>query len=297
MIIKDLNEIPDAISSGKLTEKEAVNEIAIFVSENYPIFGLHKYDEDFRSEILTQILEHSDTIFPLYDPKLGDFFSYFFCFMKNLIRTRIKKLSKHSLQEAVAIQESILEYDQKIEEYMNTEKQFCKKLDKQKKEIDFMEIEKNFKETEKDDKTLLVLALKASYYLTDEQIQRICKLYSLNEENFYNYIQYCKEQMNNKIEKRKTVEERRNSAYFRHRRYKLESEKTDDEESNKIIKNMILEKENKQRSNWKNINERLEKGYLYLRPTNKVIAELLGICERQVSYYINYAKKLDEKKK
>ena len=43
--------------------------------------------------------------------------------------------------------------------------------------------------------------------------------------------------------------------------------------------------------NWKRLNRAFENGLLYLRPTTKTVANLMGICERQVSYYINTAKK------
>jgi hypothetical protein len=39
------------------------------------------------------------------------------------------------------------------------------------------------------------------------------------------------------------------------------------------------------------LNKAFEEGHLYLRPTNKTIANLLGICERQVAYYIKCAKR------
>lgn len=295
MIITDLNEVPEAIASGKITEKEAVNEIAVFLIKNYPVFGLHKYDEDFRSEVLTRFLENGQSIFKIYNPELGDFFTYFYSYIKNIIRTKLKKYSRTSIQEAVAIQESILNYDEKLENYSDSED--FSYNDKSKKENINFNINNYFKDSEKDEKTLLILALKSSYYLTDEQIDKICKKYSLDKNNFYNLIQHCKEQMNRKIERRQNVEERRNSAYFRHKRYVLEKIKNENEDNNISVRNLILEKDYKQKTNWININERLEKGYLYLRPTNKVIANVLGICERQVSYYINYAKKLEEKNK
>ena len=45
--------------------------------------------------------------------------------------------------------------------------------------------------------------------------------------------------------------------------------------------------ENKHRKNWKRLNSSFEKGIMQLRPTNKTIADILGICERQVTYCIN----------
>ena len=37
---------------------------------------------------------------------------------------------------------------------------------------------------------------------------------------------------------------------------------------------------------WISLNKKLKDGVINIRPTNKAIADVLGICERQVSYYI-----------
>ena len=58
----------------------------------------------------------------------------------------------------------------------------------------------------------------------------------------------------------------------------------------------MLKLEKHHYQNWKKMNCKFEEGFMYLRPTNKTIAELLLISERQVSYYINCAKKEDRKK-
>ena len=52
----------------------------------------------------------------------------------------------------------------------------------------------------------------------------------------------------------------------------------------------ILKKQKKHYKTWQTLNKKFSDGFLFLRPTNKTVADLLGICERQISYYINCAK-------
>ena len=57
------------------------------------------------------------------------------------------------------------------------------------------------------------------------------------------------------------------------------------------VKNRILQLENRHYLNWQKLNGKFEEGFMYLRPTNRTIGELLDMSERQVCYYINSAKK------
>ena len=43
---------------------------------------------------------------------------------------------------------------------------------------------------------------------------------------------------------------------------------------------------------WKNLNHQLEEGKILIRPTTKLIAKVLGISSRQVTYYQTTARKL-----
>ena len=71
----------------------------------------------------------------------------------------------------------------------------------------------------------------------------------------------------------------------------MDKEKND--EISLIKKDAFERKFEKTTKCWKNLNEKLQSGFRNIRPTNKVVANLTGICERQVSYYIKNAKELD----
>ena len=57
--------------------------------------------------------------------------------------------------------------------------------------------------------------------------------------------------------------------------------------------NLVLRKSyQKNTANWKNLNTQLEEGKILIRPTTKLIAQILGISARQVTYYQTTARKL-----
>ena len=66
--------------------------------------------------------------------------------------------------------------------------------------------------------------------------------------------------------------------------------KEPESEQNEILNYKYEKLEKKHEKNWKNLNKSFEDGHLYLRPTNKTVANIMGICERQVAYYIRTAK-------
>ena len=70
----DLNQFPSQIAHKEFTEAEGIQKIAEFISCNYPVFGLHLYDEDFRAEVIVRFLEKGTQVYQKYNPEIGDFF-------------------------------------------------------------------------------------------------------------------------------------------------------------------------------------------------------------------------------
>ena len=67
MTLKELNEIPFSVKTGKLSLKEGKNQVWVFIFQKPYIFGLEKMDEDSFSEFLTVFsarIEKIITAFP-----------------------------------------------------------------------------------------------------------------------------------------------------------------------------------------------------------------------------------------
>lgn len=298
----EINALPEKLQLGLISEKEVILAICNFIMKNAPVFGLQKYDEDLRQDILLDLVERGHHIIHLYNPELGDFFTFIYCFICTLINTRIKKYALLSMRDKLNYEESILNYEEKEVQYTQIDyKSFeLPKVPYSHKKLDPADLQKMVQELSLNhhEKKVIILALKSSYYLTDDQIQRICKIYHIKKECFYTLVQHCKNSLSKKSEKRTIAEKRRNYAYYHHKRYRTIIQNLDDDLTSSqtdLFKENLKVKELKHRKNWNKLNNSFEKGFLYLRPSTKTVANLMGICERQVNYYINCAKK-DSKK-
>ncbi len=298
----EINGIPCKIRQGLITEKEAVYEMCNFVNKNYPVFGIQLYDEDLRQDIMLDVMEKGRHILHMYNPELGDFFTYFYCFICTFINSRTKKQAAESVREHVNFSECILELEEKADKYNKIDYTSLEvpKVPYSYKRIDPKAFQQAVKELSlnPDEKKVIILALKSSYYLTDDQIKRICKLYNIDKESFYPLIQHCKNTLCEKMETRQKYIKRRNYAYFHHKRCSSIINQLDDNNLTyklKCLKEEIENKEKKHYKNWNKMNASFEKGFLYLRPSTKTVANLMGICERQVNYYLQSAKRDYEK--
>lgn len=289
--------IPEKYKTGTMSAKEAVNTICCFVIKNYPLFGLHKFDEDFRSEVFISLLEKGEHVLRNYDREIGCFRKYLYYYIMSLINSRLKSQAKHYIKDCIYFEETLQTVAEKSERYekLSYSNTKMEKVPYAPKVTPQQTLEAlNKLRSSSTDKTLLVLAIKASYYITDSQIERVCRIYKLDKEIMYEIVNRCKNSITKKVERRAAVEERRNKAYYHHKRCSRLVDKLKEEEitpiNQQLIENYIL-KELKYRKRWNDLNNFFEKGNMNLRPTNKTVADILGICERQVTYYINCAKR------
>ncbi len=300
----ELNELSEQMYCGKISEKQMLEKICSFVIYNYPVFGLQKYDEDFRQDVLLSLIEKGHRFLHQFNPDFGDFFTFLYCYICTIINTKIKRQMILSIKERINFEECILQLEEKEEKYYRIDFNNFElpKVPYAPPKIPAEEIQQSLKalSLKHQNKKILVLALKSSYYLTDEQIKRICRISGIKTEYFYSLIQQCKDSLDNKNKRRNLVQQRRNFAYYHHKRYKKLVQKIDDDleaEHMETIREKYNSMEKKHRRNWNRLNDAFEKGYIYLRPTNLTVANLMGMCERQVNYYINCAKKESKKNK
>ena len=319
----DIDLIPEMVKSGKKNWEQVTKELVVFIIRNKPMFGLQKYDEDFISDFIIQFLVRGPESLSDYEDKKGNFSSYLFCIIRNIFTGLHKKAAIKSRIEYHNVNESIANYENKVEAYQNINyKDFerpkvpysCKPISIEAFQIacktDSYHIKRiiNSDETtfEKEIKArlkgyspkmiqniLMVLTLKSSYYITDNQVEMICKFLNINISLMHEIIQEMKTQIFSRIQNKEKIEIRRNRAYYNHKTTrdmiawdKLDFSKTEYE------KFKLNRKYEKCTRNWKNLNHQLEEGKILIRPTTKQIAHVLGLSSRQVIYYQSIARKL-----
>lgn len=315
--------IPEMVKSGKVSWEQVARELVVFIIRNKPMFSLQKFDEDFISDFIISFLDKGPEAMAEYNNSKGSFFAYLFCITRNIQTSLMKKAAINNQIEYIKMTEIISNYENKIEAYKNikyddfempkvpysykpvsykdfqvackTDSYHIKKVINS-KESAFPEI---FKEILKDyspkviQNIIMVLALKSAYYITDEQIEKISELLNIDKSSLHHIIQDIKVQMDRRINNKEKFEIRRNRAYFNHRRIRSQIEWNENNILNPEYENEDLQKKyQKNTKNWSTLNHQLEEGKIHIRPTTKLIANILGLSPRQVTYYQSTAKKL-----
>jgi len=286
----DLNELPKLMATNQISQKETINYLAEFILENKPLFELQLYDEDFTSEIILKFLENSDKFLNNYNSQIGTFSGYFYSYIIMTVHSEKKSKARKILENTVYCQDIIISMDINKNhtdlQYMNDKPRVPYKFNT----ISVDDFKTSFQQKiENTDKKILVSALRSAFDISDAQIDAVSKIYQLDPEILFQIIQYCKKGLDKKVQRRNRFLERRNSQFFFQRKYELQLKSMDEIEYITEPEQLKLElerKKNKHKNSWKNSNMKLKNGYLYLRPSTKVIADLLGICERQVCYYL-----------
>lgn len=301
----NLNLIPDMLQKNEVTRKEALNLLCEFILSDKPVFGLIKFDEDFVSELILRILERGTVIFDSFNPESGSFYTYFFKYVQSVKFHLLKELSinelkyKHVVElskEDLYISDTNCTYYPSKSMIKNEEKNIDEILNKS--DIypkDFLKLIK--KHPRGYEKLLLVLALKSSYNITETNINIIASCCNIDKEKLQEIVDYLNDKLECKLTRKRKLEEKRNSVYFYKKKYEHQIKKLNEEvkEDNKYVSESLTEKYNRKYEKWGNLNKKLNNSSHFLKPTNKEIANVLGLCERQVNYYIKALKNINDK--
>ncbi len=319
----EFEALPETVQSGKLNWNQGIRQMIVFILKNKPLFGLTRYDDDFISEVIIDFLDRGEAAMAQYLRLNGTFYSYTYCFVKNICNSIIKRKSIKHVIEYHNLYESIINYENKIDSYANIKySEFerpkvpynftpisvndfqiaCKTDSYQIKKIiksDKSELYKEIMDKLRDfsplmiQNIILVLALKSSYYITEDQITAITQMFNIDYNKFHQIILKIKTEIVDREENKLQLEMRRNKAYFQHKKLRDQIEfNKNSEEYREYLNPQLKVKYKRSTKNWTVLNHQLEEGKVMIRPTTKLIAKVLGISIRQVTYYQSTARKL-----
>lgn len=309
----DFNGLPQKIKSGELTELQAVHQLAEFVLLNKPLYKLNQYDEDFINDLIVSILENGVHVFEKFNTEYGSFFNYFYNYVKNLVYTKFRSESRKAILENFNTSESIYSYSDVMESYSKMNYGFmeethvpytAKKVSPEALKAGFKipcikQITSNnhrfiLNHVKPEKKALLVISLKAAFYLNDTKIKIISDICNIQQNDLQLVIQEIKDNLNKRMERKHELEEKRNRTYYNFCKFNTMSKK---DGLSLERKNQLTQKASVQLSKLDKINSQLNKGVINIRPSNKTISEIVGISERQISYYIKIANNTEEFRK
>ncbi|MCR5496204.1 MAG: hypothetical protein K6F15_11280 [Treponema sp.] len=325
---ENLNEVAKSVCEGKITPQQGLDLILKDIM-NFPLsYGLTKYDDELKSDLVLRLLERGPSFFIRYKGEIGEFSTY----LKSLIKYQIREIYRLKRLDDISSKDiedySKFDYESSQSKYekeefsyrlSNFKPYFPGKMDKipYASKNNFRAINKESKENlvaeninnyKKEDfsmgntspcfnfqnkyqkktwfeKTALILALKSSYYLTDEHIEGISNLCKIPKSKLIEVVEELKDSIAYKEKKIQMAQRARDRSYQLHRKAARQLE--DFPKSDK--KNILEEKYKFYTKKWLEKNKKLKEAPYFACPTNKKIAEVLGLCERQVGYYLQKA--------
>ena len=295
MDMKRIDDLPDLVQAGRISMEEAVKKIAEYIYREPYRFGLAGFDDDFKSEIILTVLQKGAQVFKRFDKNCGAFGSYLYAFVRGLILTQkreeIRKFIADSNMKAFSSTEDSQHTDESPPLIVAEEKGRYAPVSNTKI---WKALSQRCKpKSASDAKTALILALKSSYYIPASSVDEVSSYCKLQSAELQRLIAELNSLLYSRIERRNMIVRRRDNAYYFHRKYYMQLKLCDKE---KTDIELLLKKYRKQTESWEHKNKELQQSRWRVCPTNKMISNILGICERQVSHYITRAQKLIREK-
>lgn len=319
----DLNSIPEMIDSGFITPENAAKMLAEDLIRNHKKYHLISNDEDIIGELSVRILQSGALIFKNYKKEKGSFKTYLLAFFKYQILTIIRENRRKCFGDTFAREYPQIQYEPQKERYEMDEAPFkiahlrpfikrtedkitCKEKrlagkkasaentehfsgEKPKVKIkDLVTYWANRRSPKA--KTALILALKSSYYITDETIDSVCDYCAISKKLMQETIDELKSKIPEKHEKLEKMQDRLVKSFNYH--IKLQKQLSEAVETSE--KEELSKKYEYHTKKWQDRNSRLMTKPIKLCPTNRQVADVLGIGERQVGNYIKNAETMAE---
>lgn len=318
----DLNSIPELIESKTISKEKAASLIAEDLVRNPKDYHLISNDEDILSELRLQILETSDIIFKNYRKEKCSFKTYITVILKYQILSIMREARRKNSGDEMAKAYPHIIYETQCEQYAADEAPFKiahmrPLIKKTEDKIPYAERRLGKKKNSADStaepaekpkirmkdlvsywtnrtspkaKTALILALKSSYYITEENIESVCDYCEISKNLMKKTIEELKNSIPEKHEKLECLQNRRAKSFNFH--IKLQKQMSEASDSEKKLE--ISKKYEYHTKKWNERNMRISKTGVKLSPTNKQLADLLGIGERQIGNYIKNAETVAE---
>ncbi len=282
----NVNLLPGLLKNGNISQQQARNIIweELF---NFPFkYGMGTLTYDQKSEFLLWLSQKFISFLKSYQENTVSFDFFLNICIQKYQKNWLKKQSHYYSGENCFTDHFCMEYEQREQENLceighllddNEKKNALKQKindskNKQKKIIqDYIHL----------------CACKACNELDIQTIDNISEILEIDFEKFKKQIENLKLATRQKVVRRQEMINRRDRAFFFHKRALYELGKID---GNSGTYKKTLEKYNFQTKNWQRLNDQLRKRYK-MSPTSLDIALNTGINARKVSFYLCHKKK------
>ncbi|MBQ5472981.1 MAG: hypothetical protein IIT58_13395 [Treponema sp.] len=293
-----LESIPSLVKADLISQEDALKRIAEIFSKNTQQFFISKYDSELISDLCFSILTAKSNFFTNYYETDTSFFQYLCNYLKFQVKTiRRNKYHRSNLDET-AVFTGQWEYENKLDSYSKSE--YSNSLSGNtlliatERPLYGNKNSKSLKQLFKSrryhiEKTILIVALKYCYYLSDQIIFKISNFCKIPSTDLIDFSEELKQDLSYKENKVSKIKLERDNNY----RLKCSLEL---KLKNKVLREdealEIMNKIEKHNSYWKKRTNLLLNGQKNICPSNKMIASKLEISERLVGYYLKKAQNL-----
>lgn len=279
---KKVNEIYRDIISEKISLDEGSKQIIECVFLESSKFGLHFMQPDQKSEFILFLLSHMPQYVKNYSVSRAQFSTYLTAIINNMRKSWYRQYYRsnahnQSIQYYCTTEELIIEDSENSSQYASA--------------YDIKGKKANISPVATHNKAyplrLLILSLKACYYLTPEHIQLIAKKTGYSEDAIHQYKHDLEKLMHKKIERHKTSEHKINSAFIQKNRCFIEL-------MNLQPESPLAQRVKKAHSHYTYMWHRKIKQYNacpHIRPTNEEIGQVLHMKQHQVYQALHQIKK------
>lgn len=285
---EQIQKIYNSYLNNEIKKKDAIDKLIIDVLKHPQFFGLETLTKENLQEIIYNLIKKIDSIFDTFDSsKNTKFATYFQMKVRFIHKTWIKSNFKENLKNSVIKELNMMEYYNKEIENQYSSDDILDCIVKE-DEAEYLHNNKSCKfplelfNTKKNTKLeYLIIALKSSYVITEEQIKIISQIANIDEEKLICIVN----KLNEKLIKRKInkirLQEIIQKDFSRLQEFKIKMSLKKNTNSN----NPIFEKKfnHIKRRRSKNI-ERYKK--IKLVPSDKDIGTVLNLSPARIRYFL-----------
>ena len=279
-----------SVQKGEISQKEAKNQLLTLIVKEPQFFGLEKLNNDDLQETICKIISKVESIFDNYDKRKNTkFSSYFQLVVRYIYQTWRKNKTNENIKYSIINNLNKFEFFERENENIYSPEKNIENLPSisdNNQNIKYY-TDKVHRKTENLKLEFLIIALKSSHVITENQINQISRFTKISKTYLLDII----EKANQKLSKRKLqinhLEKMINRDYFKLEEIKM---KINLLKYGEIEKNIFQEKY-KAITNRRNKNlEKLKS--IKLVPSDKIISDILKISPGKIRYYIKRNYKL-----
>ena len=279
-----------SVQKGEISQKEAKNQLLTLIVKEPQFFGLEKLNNDDLQETICKIISKVESIFDNYDKRKNTkFSSYFQLVVRYIYQTWRKNKTNENIKYSIINNLNKFEFFERENENIYSPEKNIENLPSRSDNNQNIKYytDKVHRKTQSLKLEFLIIALKSSHVITENQINQISRFTKISKTYLLDII----EKANQKLSKRKLqinhLEKMINRDYFKLEEIKM---KINLVKYGEIEKNIFQEKY-KAITNRRNKNlEKLKS--IKLVPSDKIISDILKISPGKIRYYIKRNYKL-----